>query len=528
VTHEPRLAETRRADAADSGARGAPEQHPALKGPRPDGAAIVALAKARRRRGRIYKVLIGALLVLGVGSYVVTRIGESGAPSYHFVTQPLKRGDLRETVTATGTLKGRDSVDVSSQISGRVSRVLVDVNDEVKEGEVLAEIDPTQLESRVEQSRAQVRAADASVQQARATAGQSEAERARIADLASKGLSSKQQLEAAEGDAARAVATLASAQAQATLARANLKDAETSLSWARIRAPMDGIVLARLVEPGQSVAASLQAPVLFTVARDLAQLELRVEIDEADVGKVAKDQPASFTVDAWPDQVFPSKVLNVYNLPTTGTTVVTYQAVLAVDNSTLRLRPGMTATASVITSEKHDVLLAPNAALRFTPPAMPQQKSSAPGLPFIGGMRPPSWNQRGRAPEKPGAPNQENLWVLQNDVPTPVLVEIGGTDGEFTEIRGAIQRKPGMGRRGPGPGASPAGERGGAVARTSAPTAPGSAAATPGTAQAAPGAARSEGPQGEQHEGEAPAPPPKIETGVPVVIDAEQQGKRPG
>ncbi|MET0411029.1 MAG: efflux RND transporter periplasmic adaptor subunit [Polyangiaceae bacterium] len=527
MTHEPRLAETRRADGADSGARGAPEQHPALKGQRPDGAAIVALAKARRRRGRIYKVLIGALVVLGVGAYVVTRLGESGAPSYHFVTQPIKRGDLRETVTATGTLKGRDSVDVSSQISGRVSRVLVDVNDEVKEGDVLAEIDPTQLESRVEQSRAQVRAADASVQQARATAGQSEAERARIADLASKGLSSKQQLEAAEGDAARAVATLASAQAQATLSRANLKDAETSLSWARIRAPMDGIVLARLVEPGQSVAASLQAPVLFTVARDLAQLELRVEIDEADVGRVAKEQPASFTVDAWPDQVFPSKVLNVYNLPTTGTTVVTYQAVLAVDNSTLRLRPGMTATASVITSEKHDVLLAPNAALRFTPPALPQ-KSAAPALPFMGSMRPPGWNQRGRAPDKPGAPNQENLWVLQNEVLTPVLVEIGGTDGEFTEIMGAVQRKPGAGRRAAGAGASPAGERGGAVARTSAPAAPGSPAATSGAPQAAPGAARSEGAQGEQHEGEAPAPPPKIETGVPVVIDAEQQGKRPG
>jgi HlyD family secretion protein len=484
------------------------------------------MAKARRRRGRIYKVLIGALVALGVGAYVVTRAAESGAPSYHFVTQPLKRGDLKETVTATGTLKGRDSVDVSSQISGRVSRVLVDVNDEVKEGDVLAEIDPTQLESRVEQSRAQVRAADASVQQARATAAQSEAERARIADLASKGLSSKQQLEAAEGDAARAVATLASAQAQATLSRANLKDAETSLSWARIRAPLDGIVLARLVEPGQSVAASLSAPVLFTVARDLAQLELRVEIDEADVGKVAKDQAASFTVDAWPDQTFPSKVLNVYNLPTTGTTVVTYQAVLAVDNTALRLRPGMTATASIVTSEKHDVLLAPNAALRFTPPAQPQQKSSGPGLPFIGGMRPPSWNQRGRAPEKAGAPNQENLWVLQNDVPTPLLVEVGGTDGEFTEIIGAAQRKPGAGRR--GPGATAGGERGGAVARASAPAASNPAAA-PGAAPAAPSPAPGgERREGEAREGEAPAPPPKLEVGVPVVIDAEQQGKRPG
>jgi HlyD family secretion protein len=506
------------------------------------------MAKARRRRGRLYKLLIGVLVLAGVAFYGVQRIRQSAEPSYHFVTQPIKRGDLRETVTATGTLKGRDSVDVSSQISGRVSRVLVDVNDEVKEGDVLAEIDPAQLESRVDQSRAQVRAADASVLQAKATAAQAQAELARITDLASKGLASRQQLEAAQGDAARAVATLASSQAQATLSRATMKDAETSLSWARIRAPMDGIVLARLIEPGQSVAASLQAPVLFTVARDLAQLELRVEIDEADVGRVLKDQPASFTVDAWPDQVFPSKVLNVYNLPTTGTTVVTYQAVLAVDNSALRLRPGMTATASIVTSEKKQVLLAPNAALRFTPPAAPAQPGAGPGLPIFGMRGRPSWNQRGRAPQKPGAPNQENVWLLQGDAPMPVLVEIGGTDGEFTEIVRAVPRV--HGRRGAGGGA-PGAERGGAVAQGSAPASAGSAAPASADAPASPGARRerqggtgsapveergSGAGQRERHRGNGdapladdapPEPPPKIEEGAPLIVDAELQGKRP-
>lgn len=396
----------------------------------------MAMAAARRRQGRIVKALLGLAVLAVLGAYAFSRVRGASEPEFRYVTAPIRRGDLREVVTATGTLKGRDSVDVGAQISGRVSNVLVQVNDVVKKGDVLAEIDPEQLRSRVEQSRAQVRAGDAAVQQARATQAQSATVLVRIRDLESKGLASKQQLEVAEGDAQRAAATLASAEAQATLARASLRDAETSLSWASIRAPMDGIVLARMVEPGQTVAASLQSPVLFTLARDLSQLELRVEIDEADVGRVQRDQRATFTVDAWPNEVFESRVLNVHNLPTPEQTVVTYQAVLSVDNDHLRLKPGMTATANVVTSEKKQVLLVPNAALRFRPPA-PRAESGAsgPGLPFMGMPRGRPWaNARGRAPDKAGAAMQETVWKLQGDTPVPIVIEVGGTDGEFTEL----------------------------------------------------------------------------------------------
>ncbi|HEY8946428.1 MAG TPA: efflux RND transporter periplasmic adaptor subunit, partial [Polyangiaceae bacterium] len=336
---------------------------------RPDGARIVAMAKARRRRSRILKAL-GFTLVAGVaGVFGFRRLASSEEPEYRYTSVPAKRGDLREVVTATGTLKGRDSVDVGAQISGRIATVHVDVNDEVKAGQVLAEIDPAQLRSRVEQSRAQVRAADASIRLARATAVQAKMEVARARELNQKGLISSKELEAAEADAERSAASVASSEAQATLARATLKDAETSLSWSTIRAPIDGIVLARLVEPGQTVAASLQSPVLFTLARDLTQLELRVDIGEADVGRVQRGQAASFVVDAWPTLTFASRVVNVHNLPTAGQTVVTYQGVLEVDNKDMKLRPGMTATATIVSSERKDVLLVPNAALRFTPPA---------------------------------------------------------------------------------------------------------------------------------------------------------------
>lgn len=398
------------------------------------------MAKARRRRVRLLKAAL-LILVVGAGAVLLfRRLASSAEPAYRYVTAPANKGDLREFVTATGKLKGLDSVDIGAQISGRVARVLVEVNDEVQQGQVLAEIDPEQLRSRVEQSRAQVRAADASVELARATAAQAKAERARAHELNQKGLLSNKALETAEADAARSSANVASSQAQATLARASLKDAEASLSWSTIRAPIAGIVLARLVEPGQTVAASLQSPVLFTVARDLTQLELRVDIDEADVGRVKRGQSASFAVDAWPSDSFASEVVNVHNLPTAGQTVVTYQGVLAVDNRHLRLRPGMTATATIVTSERKDVLLVPNAALRFAPPAA-ARSAEGPSLPlFPVNMR--RNFQRGRAPEKAGGRNHAQVWVLRDLEPVPIKIETGGTDGRLTEVTsGAL--KPG-------------------------------------------------------------------------------------
>jgi HlyD family secretion protein len=190
-----------------------------------------------------------------------------------------------------------------------------------------------------------------------------------------------------------------------------------------------------LVEPGQTVAASLQSPVLFTLARDLTQLELRVDIGEADVGRVQRGQAASFVVDAWPTLTFASRVVNVHNLPTAGQTVVTYQGVLEVDNKDMKLRPGMTATATIVSSERKDVLLVPNAALRFTPPVAATPSARGPQLPlFPMNMRMRA--NRGRAPDKEGNRAEETVWVLRGVEPVSSKILVGGTDGRFTEVTG--------------------------------------------------------------------------------------------
>lgn len=404
---------------------------------KPSGPQIMAMTKKRRRRALIQKVVIGLLLAVGAGAFFWQRNvnGRSTGPRY--VTAEARIGQLRETVTATGKFKGLDSVDVGAQISGRVSRVLVDFNDEVKAGQTLAEIDPAQLTSRVEQSRAQVSAADASVRLAKATLAQSKAALARAKEMSEKGLISSKELEAAQADAERAEASVASSLSQATLSRASLKDAETSLSWTTIKAPIDGVVLARLVEPGQTVAASLQSPVLFTVARDLTQLTLYVDVDEADIGKLREGQDATFTVGAWPARKFASKVISVRNLPTAGQTVVTYQAVLSVENKEMLLRPGMTATASIVISDRNDVLTVPDAALRYSPPAPAKDKpASSPLLP----MQPPRMSRRPGGASSAGrgagglGPSQSVIWLLEGGAPKRVVIEVGASDGQFTEV----------------------------------------------------------------------------------------------
>ena len=414
---------------------------------RPDGAAILAETKSRRRRARIYQIIgVAVLLGGGAGFYVWRGKASAASKGVRYLTAQAQVGDLKETVTATGTLKGLDSVDVGSQISGKLTKINVDFNDHVTVGQVLAEIDTAQLQSRVEQSKAQVNAADASVVLAKATQAQNKAQYLRAMDLSQKGLISSKDLDSAKADADRAAASITSATAQATLARASLKDAQTQLSYAVIRSPIDGIVLSRLVEPGQTVAASMSAPVLFTLARDLTQLRLYVDIDEADVGKVKEGQAATFLVDAWSGHGFASKVVSVHNLPTTGQTVVTYQAVLSVDNTERLLRPGMTATATIVTDERKGVLLVPNSALRFSPPASTKGSGSPGGIPFLGGAPAGMPRTGGGARTRTGAnkeiitasDSQGLVYLLQENRPKRTIVEIAGTDGERTEIKSGL------------------------------------------------------------------------------------------
>jgi HlyD family secretion protein len=327
-------------------------------------------------------------------------------------------------------------------VTGRLTRVLVDVNDEVVAGQVLAEIDPEQLAARAREGRAQLSSATANRVSALASLGEAERKAERIRALHGEGIATGDENETAQAALERARANVGVASAQITVAQANLASAEALLTRAVIRAPIAGIVLSRSVEPGQTVTAGFQTPVLFTLARDLGQLELEVEVDEADIGKVHEGQTASFVVDAYPGRSFASRLLKLHNLPKADATIVTYSAVLAVDNQDRSLRPGMTATASVVTNELRDVLLVDNAALRFEPPRPPMPRRGGflpiPGL--GGGGPPPGRAERGRAPGNgPPQPPGDRIF-LRDELGTPrrVPVTVLATDGSKSAIAGQL------------------------------------------------------------------------------------------
>lgn len=298
------------------------------------------------------------LVAAGAGLYAwQARKKADAAPS--FVTEAVTRGSIVLTVTANGTLQPTRSVNIGSELSGTVARVLVDVNDQVKKGQVLVELDTAKLRDQILRSRATLAAAEAAVAQAVATVKEVEASLARLDDVAR--LSGGKVPSRAELDAARAA--LERARAEETSARANVANAkaalstdETNLAKASIRSSIDGVVLTRSVEPGQAVAASLQAVTLFTIAEDLKRLRLEVNVDEADIGSLVAGQQAQFTVSAWPNRRYPAMITRVAYGSKTTDNVVTYTTYLDVDNADLSLRPGMTATATIAAVERREVL----------------------------------------------------------------------------------------------------------------------------------------------------------------------------
>jgi HlyD family secretion protein len=441
------------------------------------------------RRRWLKPVLWIAALALLLAGFLVWRArgADDGAPSY--VTAPVERGDLTVTVTATGTLEALDTVEVGSEVSGRVLAVHVDFNDRVTAGQILATLDPEQARARADEASAQVAAASAGLVRAQATAAEAQQNLARTRRLAESGVLSSQELDGAEATAQRSAAEVASARAQASVAQASLVSARSALEKTAVRSPIDGVVLARSVEPGQTVAASLQAPVLFTLARDLGQMTLHVDVDEADVGKVREGAEATFTVDAHPGREFPSQVVSLRNVATTDQNVVTYEAVLAVENRELLLRPGMTATAMIQAERKADVLLVPNAALRFTPPEVTTAEGGGPrgGL-FIPGVTRNPWRgtdqRRGQnAARQGGAPGQGG-GAAPGGGQRPGAAGPGG---------GGRQRAGAPGAAPGGPGA-PGGPRDGAPRAGGGPA--GAAVGRPGGGAGAPGAGGPGGPGG--------------------------------
>ncbi len=368
----------------------------------------------------------------------------AAAPSY--VTEPVQRGTLNVTVSADGTLQPTRSVNIGSELSGTVARVLVDVNDHVKQGQVLVELDTSKLRDQVARSRAALATAQAGVAQAVATLTESQASLARLEEvqkLSGGKVPAQTEIDTARAAVERARAAEASARAGVASAQAQLSTDETNLAKGSIRSPIDGVVLTRSVDPGNAVAASLQAVTLFTIAEDLRQLELDVNVDETDVGLVTAGQKATFTVGAYLNRRYPATVTRVAYGSTKTDNVVTYTTELAVDNQDLSLRPGMTATATIQTADRTPSLLVPNTALRFTPngaAGAPGTAASSSGNLVSKLMpRPPQSVSRrsgGVAGNGSAAGGSRQLWVLRDGVPAAVRVTVGGTDGKRTEVSG--------------------------------------------------------------------------------------------
>ena len=377
-------------------------------------------------------ILLLTTAAIAVAVAIWWKADTSGAVRYE--TQKVQRGDLTVIVTATGTLQPTNTVEVGSELSGTVKTVEVDYNDRVKIGQVLARLDTAKLEAAITQYRAVLEAAKAKVLQAEATVIETRAKLTRYKNVweLSKGkVPSQLEMDAAEAAFARAQADAANYRAAISQAQATLSAGETDLSKSIILSPINGIVLTRNVEPGQTVAASMTTPVLFNLAEDLTRMELQVNVDEADVGKIREGQEATFTVDAWPDRNFQARVVQARYGSTTTEGVVTYVTVLKVDNKDLSLRPGMTATASVTVNMVENAILLPNNALRFTPPV--QEEKSSGGLLSMLLPHPPR-----SQPEKNGNAvankSKQQVWILRDGQLQAVPVTVGSTDGVMTEM----------------------------------------------------------------------------------------------
>jgi HlyD family secretion protein len=391
-------------------------------------------------------VVIGIIIlaVAVVAVFVVVGKNMTGAAKPpQFQTQEAQKGDMTVIVTATGTLQATNSVDVGSELSGTVKTVQADYNDRVKAGQVLVRLDTLKLEAQLTQSKAALESARAKVLQAQATVKETRnklTQYQRVRELSNNKVPSQSEFDAAEAALERAKADEASARAAVSQAEAALLANQTDLAKAVIVSPINGIVITRSIEPGQTVAAAFTAPILFTIAEDLTQMELQVNVDEADVGQVHQGQKATFSVDAYPNRTYEARITQVRYGSKTVDGVVTYLTVLKVDNSDLSLRPGMTATADITVQKVDKAILIPAAALRFVPPVQEEQKSSG-GL--LGALLPhppsPSKLKNEASPTK----KEQRIWALKDGRPTAIDVTIGVTNGTMVQIlSGAVT--PGM------------------------------------------------------------------------------------
>ncbi|HKC11934.1 MAG TPA: efflux RND transporter periplasmic adaptor subunit [Vicinamibacteria bacterium] len=418
------------------------------------------------KRTRI--LLVGGAGVVVLGGILLGFRSRGSGPRY--ATAVVDRGDISDVVGATGLLQAVITVQVGSQVSGTIASLGADFNSVVKKNQVIARLDPALFEARVEQMKANLASSHAAVERNRAAVADAKQKYERSRQLAATNLIPASDLESAKAAYDGAVAAVGESEAAVTQAKAALNQAQLDLAHSVIQAPIDGVVLARNVDVGQTVAASFQAPVLFVIANDLTQMQVNASVDEADIGRVRPGEAVSFHVDAYPDQSFMGKVDQVRLQPITNQNVVTYNTMITVGNKDLRLMPGMTATVSVIIQDRENALRFPSPALRFRPDGFLEEKGARKTPSGTAGAAAPARSGRPSPPRadapSPGGEGRPGLvFTLGDDGrPKPVPVRLGISDGRFVEVMSGLDEGArvitGLDDTGraaaPRPGASPA------------------------------------------------------------------------
>jgi HlyD family secretion protein len=386
-------------------------------------------------------IAAGAVVLIAAGLFYRHHLA-SADDSLRFQTERIERGRVVSKVTASGTLSALVTVQVGSQVSGRLQRIFVDYNSPVHRHQLIAELDPAFFEAAHQQAKANHVAALGNLDKAEAQAKDAQLQSARAQSLAAKALISQADLDTAKANADAARAAVEAAKGAVEQAAAALHQSEINLAYTKIYSPTDGVVISRNVDVGQTVAASLQAPTLFVIAGDLRKMQVDTSVAEADIGRLRNGMGASFTVDAYPGETFHGKVRQIRNAPQTVENVVTYDAVIDIDNPQLKLKPGMTANVTFVTAEQPDVLRLPNAALRFRP---------SPEVLVLAGIQPEkspasgfgSHGQNGSLTARNGyghvdrkSSNEHRVFVLTNGKPKPVEVATGISDGTVTAVMG--------------------------------------------------------------------------------------------
>ena len=380
--------------------------------------------------------IVGALLLagLGTGGYVYLN-GDQKAP-VRYKTAKIERGMVTQTVTATGTINPVITVQVGSQVSGLIKALYADFNSVVKAGQVVAQVDPAPFQTAVTQMEANLQNALGNLARSRADLSLQKLNFERANVLFAQHLNAQQDVDNARTAYETSQANILIAVAGVKQARAQLDTAKVNLEYTTIHSPVHGIVISRNVDVGQTVAASFQAPVLFTIAKDLTKMQVDTNVSESDIGGITEGKPATFVVDAYPNQVFRGKITQVRNAPITVQNVVTYNVVIGVDNSDLRLRPGMTANVSIIVASRENVLRVPNPALRFKPTLLVKGDDKAGSSQVLAADK----RDGGRKGSLPGTGGRDakakpTVWQPNpSGEPTAVEVKTGITDGTFTEL----------------------------------------------------------------------------------------------